>query len=413
MSLWGEMRNATSGAHSLQSVLDRYALNVRIIRTMNGLGPDGPEITTVSDVIDQRARRSGWKPEGTRNASGRCRLLATMDGRWVAVNLARQRDVELVGLVLDLVLPTGEFLTGEFDPHRGPSDHVWDTIAVGISRWKAADLMNATADLGLAMSVVGEVRWPGSLDQLPVRFHRVEKRLTTNQGESPKLRLVRNLSTDPWRVVDLSSLWAGPLCSRLLMAAGFEVTTIQSSSRPDVSLDRHPDFYADLHRDKKSVVLDFTRDCDRQRLVQMLATCDVVIQGSRRRALDQMGIEINEILSTTQPAVWVSITGYGYFGPGEMRVGFGDDCAAAGGLLDWVPFGESVRPAFVGDAVADPVTGLIAATAILDCVRQEMESKKTSHQELHLQMSHHLQISLAESANWVSRGGGVPMDRRD
>jgi crotonobetainyl-CoA:carnitine CoA-transferase CaiB-like acyl-CoA transferase len=59
--------------------------------------------------------------------------------------------------------------------------------------------------------------------------------------------------------------------------------------------------------------------------------------------------------------VWVSITGYGR---ASDRVAFGDDAAAAGGLVVW----HEGAPLFCADAVADPVTGLTAAAACLDAL---------------------------------------------
>ncbi len=60
--------------------------------------------------------------------------------------------------------------------------------------------------------------------------------------------------------------------------------------------------------------------------------------------------------------VWVAITGYGWTGEAGGRVGFGDDTAAAGGLVRWTARGE---PRFAGDALSDPVTGLAAALGAL------------------------------------------------
>ena len=57
----------------------------------------------------------------------------------------------------------------------------------------------------------------------------------------------------------------------------------------------------------------------------------------------------------------MAITAHGFTGPGALRVGFGDDCAAAGGLVDW----QGDEPRFRGDALADPLTGLEAALAVL------------------------------------------------
>ena len=62
--------------------------------------------------------------------------------------------------------------------------------------------------------------------------------------------------------------------------------------------------------------------------------------------------------------VWASITAYGRTGPWSDRIGFGDDAAAAGGLV----VRDAEGPLFCADAVADPLAGLCAAAGVLDAV---------------------------------------------
>jgi crotonobetainyl-CoA:carnitine CoA-transferase CaiB-like acyl-CoA transferase len=74
-----------------------------------------------------------------------------------------------------------------------------------------------------------------------------------------------------------------------------------------------------------------------------------------------------EALFARNPALlWIAITAHGFTGPDAMRVGFGDDCAAAGGLIGWI----DGQPHFLGDALADPLTGLHAARLALECLAE-------------------------------------------
>ncbi len=75
-----------------------------------------------------------------------------------------------------------------------------------------------------------------------------------------------------------------------------------------------------------------------------------------------LGIDAAELLGPARPSVWLSITAHGRAGPGSGRVGFGDDAAVAGGLVAW----EDGEPRFLVDAVADPLTGLLAASTVMD-----------------------------------------------
>ena len=121
-----------------------------------------------------------------------------------------------------------------------------------------------------------------------------------------------------------------------------------------------PAFFDDVHGRCESVALDFTDESDRRRLAALLQSVDVIIEGSRPRALEQLGIDARA-LTRSGPRVWVSITGHGRDVPHSHRIGFGDDAAAAGGLIGWV----NGEPRFLADAVADPLTGITVAAAVI------------------------------------------------
>ena len=105
-----------------------------------------------------------------------------------------------------------------------------------------------------------------------------------------------------------------------------------------------------------------THPAGRSELRGLLAAADVVIEASRPRALEQLGVG-PAVIQAEQPALtWVAITGYGRTGPWCNRIAFGDDGAAAAGL---VACDESGDPVFCGDAIADPITGLYAAAGAL------------------------------------------------
>jgi len=153
-------------------------------------------------------------------------------------------------------------------------------------------------------------------------------------------------------VVDLSSLWAGPLCASLLGLLGCRVLKVEDPRRPDGARRGPRELFGLLNAGAESEVVDLHGDRGRARLRELVLTADVVIEGSRPRALRQLGISAEEAVAQSDRLTWVSITGYGRE---HERVGFGDDTAAAGGLV--------VDGCFVGDAIADPLTGVHAALA--------------------------------------------------
>ncbi|TQC41993.1 CoA transferase, partial [Rhodococcus sp. WS4] len=154
-------------------------------------------------------------------------------------------------------------------------------------------------------------------------------------------------------VVDFSSLWAGPLCAHLLGLAGARVVKVETPDRPDGARRGNPDFYRLLHGGHESVILDPATGAGRRVLAALVAAADIVIEASRPRALARFGLDADAAVA--RGATWVSITAAGR---SSDRIGFGDDLAAAAGL---VARDSDGTPLFVGDALADPLTGITAA----------------------------------------------------
>jgi crotonobetainyl-CoA:carnitine CoA-transferase CaiB-like acyl-CoA transferase len=160
-------------------------------------------------------------------------------------------------------------------------------------------------------------------------------------------------------VLDLSALWAGPLCAHVLGLAGARVVKVEDTRRPDGARFGPPAFYAELHGGHENIVLDFGDPAGRAALQRLAQEATIVIEGSRPRALRGLGLVAHDWLAARPGRIWISLTGYGRDDPGN-RVAFGDDAAVAGGLVGRLPDGS---PVFCGDAIADPLSGLFAARA--------------------------------------------------
>jgi crotonobetainyl-CoA:carnitine CoA-transferase CaiB-like acyl-CoA transferase len=152
-------------------------------------------------------------------------------------------------------------------------------------------------------------------------------------------------------------MWAGPLCANLLGLAGGRVVKVESATRPDGARSGSPSFFRLLHGGHESVVIPVAEPGGRDALRRLVSAADVVIDSSRPRAMDQLGIDPLDVVSSG--TTWVSLTAYGRGGSWPNRVGFGDDVAVAAGLVA----GSNRAPLLCGDAAADPIAGLHAAVA--------------------------------------------------
>jgi crotonobetainyl-CoA:carnitine CoA-transferase CaiB-like acyl-CoA transferase len=308
----------------------------------------------VTAVLDER-RRLGTVPDPRP-----CRLVEAADG-WVAVNLARPSDVDLVPAWL----------------RREPaSDDPWAAIAEGLATEPAVAATTRAQELGLPVATV--VPPDHEDDQTRHRHQRFPMAPFVVDGQTQATRAM----ADPAgvRVVDLTALWAGPLATAILADAGCAVTKVESTSRPDGARAGDPRFFAALNRGKEELTLDFATAPGRAALARLCGAADVVVTASRPRAIAQLGLDADGW------PLHVSITGYGWTGPWAHRVAFGDDAGAAGGLA-----ALSDPPRLVGDAVADPVAGLYAAAATLGALAAGFRGR--------------IDVALRDAANHVAREG--------
>jgi hypothetical protein len=287
-------------------------------------------------LLTARAHVMRLQRGGTRSCSRTCQLLEARDG-WLVLNLPRRSDLDMLQPWLGV------------DAAADP----WPAVARRVRQCDVDDLQAMSAGLGLAVARLG-----GRVAA------RGEPAKVVTPGVSPAVAIRCRAPKAPL-VIDLSALWAGPLCGQLLAQAGARVIKIESAARPETMRQAWPSLFDRLNSGKDSVVLDFASAGDRHRLRCLLDQADVVISSARPRALHQLGIDPNEILGSRPEIVWIAITAYGWHGAAGDRVGFGDDAAVAGGL---VAAARDGRPMFAGDAIADPLTGIAAATAALDAL---------------------------------------------
>ncbi|MED5803925.1 CoA transferase [Gordonia sp. Z-3] len=266
-----------------------------------------------AQLLAERAAFTGHQRAGASSAGGACRLLPTADG-WAAVSIARPDDPALYGALI-----------GSDDLGNDP----WRAVGQWLREHPGTDLDERAELLGVAAGSVG-VRDAPVVDVT---------------GRRPR-------SVAGLLVVDFSALWAGPLCAHLLGLAGAAVVKVETPTRPDGARRGNADFYRLLHGGHRSVVLDPDVGDDRAALYRLASAADIVIEASRPRALRGFGLDAEEFVRSG--TTWLSITACGR---ASNRIGFGDDVAASAGLIAR----DERGPVFVGDAIADPLTGLTAA----------------------------------------------------
>jgi crotonobetainyl-CoA:carnitine CoA-transferase CaiB-like acyl-CoA transferase len=283
-------------------------------------------------LLGERAAIFGLERRGTTSPGGSCRLLRAADG-WIALNLARPDDHSLLPAWLG----------------DGAQNDPWVFVEERIAGRPAAEVVERGRLLGLPIAFAAE---PPSR---PPPWFRVA-------ASGPRVQRTAVERAARPLVVDLSSLWAGPLCTQLLSRTGARVVKVESLRRPDGARSGATAFFDLLNAGKASVALDFGSDAGRATLRALVERADIVVESARPRALSQLGIDAAALVEGRPGLSWISITGYGRSEPNALWVAFGDDAAVAAGLATATgdPTGP---PLFCGDAIADPLTGLHAALA--------------------------------------------------
>lgn len=319
-------------------------------------------------MLTARAAVRGFRRAGAVSANGSCRLLRSRD-HWVACNLARPTDVDLLAAV-----------TGE----QGPDP--WAILQRAAGSSAAADLVERVQLVGVPAAVVGDAGAEGPLSVWAADGTAPGSARSTAPGSA------RGTSGLSGRVVvDFSAMWAGPLCAHLLGAAGATVVKVEDPARPDAARQGDPALFEEMHRGHQLLRASFGSAEGVRTIAAALEGADVVIESSRPRALAQLGVTPAQFLRSRRGRTWVSITGYGRSGRRANWVAFGDDAAVAGGITGEAPDGS---PVFCADAVADPVTGAMAAFGALSSIVAGG--------------GHMVSVPMAGAARWVAAGPTCP-----
>jgi hypothetical protein len=279
-------------------------------------------------LLGERAALLDLQRQGAVSAGGACRLLNCADGQ-LALNLPRDDDWHLMPAWLDCHADS------------------WEGVAEALLGRSCESMVSRARLLGLAAAA----------SQPPVALREWFKAVRL----APRAKQQRPQPL----VIDLTSLWAGPLCTQLLGQLGARVIKVESITRPDGARSGSPPFFDLLNANKESVALDLTSSIGKRQLRQLLTCADIVIESARPRALEQMGIEAGDIVREGDGRVWLSITGYGRDVPMREWIAYGDDAGVAAGLT-WLLRESSGSNVFCGDAIADPLTGLHAALLAWD-----------------------------------------------
>ncbi len=173
------------------------------------------------------------------------------------------------------------------------------------------------------------------------------------------------------RVIDMSTVLAGPNCARYLADFGADVIKVERPAGDSLRSMAWRDprdgaglWWKLVNRNKRTIALDVKDDDDRAILLELVDGAHVVVENSRPGTMERLGLGPDVLLARNPSLVMTRVSGFGQDGPYSSRPGFATIAEAMSGLaaLSGEPDGQPLLPPI---ALTDEVTGLAAAFATM------------------------------------------------
>jgi len=193
------------------------------------------------------------------------------------------------------------------------------------------------------------------------------------------------------RILDLTQVWAGPTCMKLLADMGAQVIKVESAKRMDTVRGEanpraggagfYPDnepgvrpwnrtgHFNDRNRSKLGICLDLTHPKGVETLKRLVAVSDVVGESFRVGVMERFGLTYQELKKAKRDIIMISLSSQGATGPERSYGSFGATLEQTAGVASFTGY-IGGRPTTSGTFFPDPVVAVLAAGSILAAVRQ-------------------------------------------
>lgn len=214
------------------------------------------------------------------------------------------------------------------------------------------------------------------------------------------------------RVLDLTRVLAGPLCTMMLGDLGADVLKVERPGGGDETRGWGPPFdgrgesayFLAVNRNKLSAALDLDSEDDRLLLHRLIAGADVVVDNFRLGALERRGLDPDRLLAVHPRLVWCTLSG---FGAGSDRPGYDFVIQAESGwmAITGEPDGAPMK---IGVALADVIAGKDAAVAILAALAGRHRLSRPGDRRLVVSLAHSATAALVNVAQNALVSGEEP-----
>lgn len=205
------------------------------------------------------------------------------------------------------------------------------------------------------------------------------------------------------RVLDLTRILAGPLCTMMLGDMGADVIKIEPPGSGDDTrtwgppfAERESAYFLGINRNKRSITLNMAMKPGQEVLAKLIAQCDVLVENFKVGTLEKWGFSDEWLQANAPRVIRCSITGYGSTGPKAGLPGYDFILQAESGLMS-ICGDPGGAPMKYGVAIVDICTGMLACNSILGALQARHATGRGQHVEVSL-----FDSSLAMLANVAS-----------
>ena len=191
-----------------------------------------------------------------------------------------------------------------------------------------------------------------------------------------------------FKVIDLTTMIAGPFAAMLLADQGADVIKVEGPQRADHV--RRAGFgrkqltatFLNNNRNKRSLALDLKQPRGKAVLLALAQQADVLMQNFRPGVVNRLGVGYATVQAVNPRLVYVSMSGFGEQGPYAHKPVYDPLIQALSGLTTIQAGGDDERPRLVRTIVPDKVTGLTAAQAVTAALLARSRTGQGQHVQL-------------------------------
>jgi len=196
------------------------------------------------------------------------------------------------------------------------------------------------------------------------------------------------------RVLDLTQVYAGPTCTRILADLGAEVIKLEGLKRMDITRNfavadndskgdywNHGGYFPFRNSGKKSLTLDWSDPEAFDILKRLVEHCDIVAESFTPHVMKQHGLDYESLKKVRPDVIMISLSGYGQTGPWRDFSAYGMGLEPASGISSMTGYagGDPLR---TGISFTDPYSGMVGAGAVLAALHYRRQTGKGQYIDL-------------------------------